>query len=88
MTKFQKHLHKMPADQQKRTKTVLANIYSGVPLHELKCKYIEKTKSGNRFISYSIGMTHRLLVRKKGGCLVPVWVGSHSQYNNVLKSIC
>lgn len=85
MSKFQKQLHKLPKQIQYRVYVLLPEIQQGTPIRSLNCKYIEKTKNGQRFLSYPLGMSYRLLLVKNGNRLEPEWVGSHSQYNHILK---
>jgi hypothetical protein len=84
MSKFSKNYKNLPGYVQQRCNEVLSAVESGTNLRELKAKFIERFKGGERKARVELGAGYRLvlLVSKRG--LSPDWVGPHREYEKWL----
>lgn len=86
MSRFQKHLQRLPQDVQSDVTKVIDALQEGTPLRHLDGAFIKRLKkSSQRIYSLKVGKHYRVLCEQARNGLKPTWVGSHADYDKVIK---
>ncbi len=82
--RFRKSFDKLPDKVKKEAKSIF-KIWKSNPYQEnLKFKRIHSSKD---IYSVRIGLGWRALAIKEGNTMVWFWIGSHSDYDNLLRNL-
>lgn len=83
-TRFRKAFEKLPKEVQQRASEAYL-IWKDNPHHPgLDYKQIHKTQP---IFSVRVSLSYRALGVKEGDTMIWFWVGSHEDYNNLIKQL-
>jgi hypothetical protein len=83
-TKFRKVFKRLPIEVQQRAKQVYL-VWKENPNHpSLHYKQVNETQS---IFSIRVGLTYRALGVKEGNTIIWFWIGSHEEYNHLIKQL-
>ena len=83
-TKFRKAFDNLPEEIQQRARNIY-NVWKQDPYHT--SLHFKKVHQHQPIFSVRVGLSYRALGVKEGDTMIWFWIGSHEEYNKLLREI-